>query len=103
MNHNYAKANVTFQINNKKEKHGEYKEVHWQNQNKACHCLFNDGRLHGEYIEWDAKGKVTAHRLYDNGEPVELNLPSLSDEDRFELILTHNVPLLPEWSWEDDI
>lgn len=61
-----AEGYVLFTVRNGKL-HGEYRE--WDRKGQICkHLHFHADELHGECRKWDSDGLLFMHRLYQNGD-----------------------------------
>jgi antitoxin component YwqK of YwqJK toxin-antitoxin module len=72
---------------------GEYNAWHSNGQQRV-QCHFVNGKYNGEYKEWYPDGEVMVHGVYVNDEPLDIDMGSLTDKDRFELTLRYGAKWL---------
>lgn len=88
-------SEATYTADDDGERHGEYRRWHGDKTKTDTilwvHAYFEHGHPIGEYKSWREDGSLQSHRYFDhNGRMIrDLLGQSLSDEDRFELQLTH--------------
>ena len=72
--------------------HGVY-EYAFRNSKDFEKCFYANNILHGEYKYWTDGGPTMSHVIMVRGEAIELpahmDRNCLSDEDKFELLLTY--------------
>lgn len=88
--------------------HGLYSSWFDSRRTKPRHmAMMKDGKVFGEYKEWDRAGRVTRHyfyyddgstiyNLYSNVEAVVQDINNITDEERMLIMLTWNIKCLPK-------
>ena len=75
----------SFYVND--QRHGEFKIWH-ENGQLGKHCFYVNGENHGEYKWWLSDGQLGGHSFFVNGKEVrDLIKEPVTDEDKFLLAL----------------
>ena len=73
---------------------GAHKYYH-DNGNLKLHCIYRDGKLHGEYRYYDY-GILCKHLLCIDNRPTNIDISNLTSEEKTFLILQHDIEFLPD-------
>lgn len=73
------------------QKQGEYKEYHVCSLELEIHCFYKNDQYHGEYKEFNRKGKLLRNYLYINGEQQLIDISNISPEEKLAMSIKYNV------------